>query len=101
MLVARVWRRAGLQPHRFERYMLSDGPRFESRSLGINEAWKLERLDQAEDGSVRGNADRERASGNKSHQALSMQTPERQPEILSESLHVGLLRNGMPLPWGL
>ena len=27
MLVARVWRRAGYQPHRFERYMLSDDPR--------------------------------------------------------------------------
>jgi transposase len=25
MLVARIWRRAGYQPHRFERYMLSDG----------------------------------------------------------------------------
>src|SRR5262245_25513471 len=29
VLVARVWRRAGLQPHRFERYMLSDDPAFE------------------------------------------------------------------------
>jgi len=26
VLVARVWRRAGLQPHRLERYMLSDDP---------------------------------------------------------------------------
>ena len=30
MLVARVWRRAGYQPHRFERYMLSDDPDFEA-----------------------------------------------------------------------
>lgn len=30
-LVARIWRRAGLQPHRFERYMLSDDPQFEQR----------------------------------------------------------------------
>lgn len=29
MLVARIWRRAGYQPHRFERYMLSDDPHFE------------------------------------------------------------------------
>ena len=29
MLVARVWRRAGYQPHRFERYMLSDDPQFD------------------------------------------------------------------------
>ena len=32
MLVARVWRRAGYQPHRFERYMLSDDPRFEEKA---------------------------------------------------------------------
>jgi transposase len=31
MLVARVWRRAGLQPHRLERYLLSDDPHFEER----------------------------------------------------------------------
>ena len=33
VLVARVWRRAGLQPHRFERYMLSDDPAFEGITL--------------------------------------------------------------------
>lgn len=35
MLVARVWRRAGLQPHRFERYMLSDDPNFEKKAADV------------------------------------------------------------------
>ena len=35
MLVARVWRRAGLQPHRFERYMLSDDPQFEQKAADV------------------------------------------------------------------
>ena len=35
MLVARIWRRAGLQPHRFERYMLSDDPDFEQKAADI------------------------------------------------------------------
>jgi transposase len=35
MLVARVWRRAGLQPHRFERYMLSDDPDFEQKAVDV------------------------------------------------------------------
>jgi transposase len=35
MLVARIWRRAGLQPHRFERYMLSDDPRFEEKAADV------------------------------------------------------------------
>jgi transposase len=35
MLVARIWRRAGLQPHRFERYMLSDDPDFERKAADI------------------------------------------------------------------
>jgi len=35
MLVARVWRRAGLQPHRLERYMLSDDPAFEQKAADI------------------------------------------------------------------
>ncbi len=35
MLVARVWRRAGLQPHRFERYMLSDDPDFERKAADV------------------------------------------------------------------
>src|ERR687897_3013998 len=35
VLVARVWRRAGLQPHRFERYMLSDDPAFEQKAADI------------------------------------------------------------------
>src|SRR3982751_5758142 len=30
-LVAKAWRRAGLQPHRFERYMQSDDPDFETK----------------------------------------------------------------------
>jgi transposase len=34
-LVARIWRRAGLQPHRFERYMLSDDPQFEQKAADI------------------------------------------------------------------
>jgi len=35
VLVARVWRRAGLQPHRLERYMLSDDPAFEEKTADI------------------------------------------------------------------
>jgi transposase len=35
MLVARVWRRAGLQPHRLEHYMLSDDPAFEQKAADI------------------------------------------------------------------
>src|SRR6266849_340785 len=35
MLVARVWRRAGLQPHRFERYMRSDDPQFEEKAADV------------------------------------------------------------------
>jgi transposase len=34
-LVARVWRRAGLQPHRLERYMLSDDPQFEEKAADV------------------------------------------------------------------
>src|SRR6187200_1699347 len=35
VLVVRVWRRAGLQPHRFERYMLSDDPDFEQKAADV------------------------------------------------------------------
>ena len=35
VLVARIWRRAGLQPHRFERYMLSDDPEFEQKAADV------------------------------------------------------------------
>jgi transposase len=35
MLVARIWRRAGYQPHRFERYMLSDDPQFEEKAADV------------------------------------------------------------------
>jgi hypothetical protein len=35
VLVARVWRRAGLQPHRVERYMLSDDPAFEQKAADV------------------------------------------------------------------
>jgi transposase len=35
MLVARIWRRAGLQPHRFERYMLSTDPDFEQKAADV------------------------------------------------------------------
>ena len=35
MLVARVWRRAGYQPHRFGRYMLSDDPDFEQKAADV------------------------------------------------------------------
>ena len=35
MLVARVWRRAGYQPHRLERYMLSDDPQFERKAADV------------------------------------------------------------------
>jgi transposase len=35
MLVARIWRRAGYQPHRLERYMLSDDPQFEAKAADI------------------------------------------------------------------
>src|SRR5437879_11242613 len=35
MMVARVWRRAVLKPHRFERYMLSDDPDFERKAAVV------------------------------------------------------------------
>lgn len=35
MLVARIWRRAGYQPHRLERYMLSDDPQFEEKAADV------------------------------------------------------------------
>jgi transposase len=35
MMVARVWRRAGLKPHRIERYMASDDPDFEFKAADI------------------------------------------------------------------
>jgi transposase len=35
MLVARVWRRARLQPHRMERYMMSNDPDFEKKAADI------------------------------------------------------------------
>ena len=34
-LVAKAWQRAGLQPHRFERYMLSDDPDFERKAADV------------------------------------------------------------------
>lgn len=34
-LVAKAWRRARLQPHRFERYMQSDDPDFESKATDV------------------------------------------------------------------
>jgi transposase len=35
MMVARVWNRAGLQPHRIERYMASNDPDFEQKAADI------------------------------------------------------------------
>lgn len=35
MRVARVWARAGLKPHRFERYMASDDPDFERKAADV------------------------------------------------------------------
>src|SRR5271156_3113102 len=35
MMVARVWQRAGLKPHRIERYMASDDPDFELKAADI------------------------------------------------------------------
>jgi transposase len=35
MMVARVWQRAGLKPHRIERYMASDDPNFELKAADI------------------------------------------------------------------
>lgn len=35
MMVARVWRKHGLQPHRLERYMASNDPDFESKAADI------------------------------------------------------------------
>jgi transposase len=35
VLVARVWRRAGLQPHRLERDMLSNDPHFEEKTADV------------------------------------------------------------------
>jgi transposase len=34
-LIAQVWRRAALQPHRLERYMLSDDPNFEQKAADV------------------------------------------------------------------
>lgn len=34
-LVAKTWQRAGLQPHRFERYMQSDDPDFEAKAADV------------------------------------------------------------------
>src|SRR5688500_107076 len=34
-LVANAWQRAGLQPHRFERYMQSDDPDFETKAADV------------------------------------------------------------------
>ena len=34
-LIAQVWRRAGLQPHRLERYMLSQDPDFEQKAADV------------------------------------------------------------------
>ncbi len=35
MMVARVWQRHGIKPHRMERYMASDDPAFESKAADI------------------------------------------------------------------
>jgi len=35
MMVARVWQRAGLRPHRLERYMASDDPDFENKAADV------------------------------------------------------------------
>jgi len=35
MMVARVWRRAGLKPHRLERYMASDDPDLERKAADV------------------------------------------------------------------
>ena len=35
MMVARVWRRHGLQPHRVERYLASDDPEFEQKAADV------------------------------------------------------------------
>ena len=35
MMVARVWKRARLQPHRLERYMVSNDPDFEKKAADV------------------------------------------------------------------
>lgn len=35
MLVARAWARAGIKPHRFKRYMLSNDPEFEKKAADV------------------------------------------------------------------
>ncbi len=35
MLVARIWARAGIKPHRFERYMRSNDPDFETKAADV------------------------------------------------------------------
>jgi len=35
MMVARVWKRAGLRPHRLERYMASNDPQFEHKAADV------------------------------------------------------------------
>ncbi|MHB8798360.1 MAG: hypothetical protein ACYDBY_07850 [Thermoanaerobaculia bacterium] len=34
-LIAKAWKRAGLKPHRFERYMASDDPAFEEKAADV------------------------------------------------------------------
>jgi len=34
-LVAKAWRRAGVKPHRFERYTQSDDPHFETKAANV------------------------------------------------------------------
>ncbi len=35
MMVARVWQKHGIQPHRLERYMASDDPDFEMQAADV------------------------------------------------------------------
>ena len=35
MMVARVWRRSGLRPHRMERYLASNDPDFETKAADV------------------------------------------------------------------
>ena len=61
MMVARVWQRAGLKPHRIERYMASDDPDFETQG---GRYYRAVRQTAAACGSVlRGRKDRHPSPG--------------------------------------
>ena len=45
-VVHRVWKEAGLKPHRIERYLASDDPDFESKAADIIGLYRIRRSTQ-------------------------------------------------------